>query len=118
MALQQIPGDLKSTTGKVETIEIVPDDPATVVSIVSVLYGTTAAGPAKIAVKADGKTFDLTILGGSNVLQVTLFSPNSSDGFATARQSASLVGQPPIELEDGIEFFGGLAIWSPEILGA
>jgi hypothetical protein len=118
MALQQIPGDLKSTTGKVETIEIVPDDPATVVSIVSVLYGTNAAGPVKVPVKTDGKTFDLTILGGSNVLQVTLFSPNSGDGFATAQQPPSGAGQPSLELEDGIEFFGGLAVWSPEILGA
>ncbi|RSL18009.1 hypothetical protein EDE15_3565 [Edaphobacter aggregans] len=118
MALQQVPGDLQSTTGKVETIEIVPDDPTTVISIVSVLYGTNANGPIPVPIKVDGKTFDLTILAGNNLLQITLFSPNSTDGFATAQQPPSAVGKPPLELEGDIEFFGGLAIWSPNILGA
>ncbi len=115
MALKEIPGDLSGTKGTVETIQIVPNDVATVLKIVSILYGTNAAGPVAVPVNADGKSFDLAILPGNNLLQVTLFSPNPVDGLATAQE---LLGGVVTILKDDIEFVGGVAVWSPEILGA
>jgi hypothetical protein len=114
MALQKIPGDIQGKTGAVETIQIAPADKNTHVTIASVLYGIDENGPVDIPVKADGKTFDLTIMAGANLLQVTLFSPDPVDGSATAKQGS---GKNTNSLEDDIEFVGGLAVWSPEILG-
>jgi hypothetical protein len=115
MALTQIQGDIEGTVGAVETIQIVPGESGTVVSITSVLYGTNASGPIAIPLNSDKKSFNLTILQGSNLLQVTLFSPNPTDGTAIAQQQAAAGG--PNELEDDIEFVSGVAIWSPEIVG-
>jgi hypothetical protein len=114
MPLQEIPGDLQGTTGAVEEIQIVPASPGTVVSIARILYGTNAAGPIKVPVNADKTSFDLTILPGSNLLQVVLFSPNKSDSGAVAQQTA---GGVVTTLADDIEFLNGLAVWTPEILG-
>jgi hypothetical protein len=115
MALTQTQGDIQGTTGAVETIQIVPGENGTVVTITTVLYGTNANGPISVPLNADKKSFNLTILQGSNLLQVTLFSPNQTDGSAIAQQQAATGG--PIELEDDIEFVGGVAVWSPEIVG-
>jgi|CZKJ01.1.fsa_nt_gi hypothetical protein len=116
MALQQTQGDIQGTKGAVETIQIVPGESGTVVTIVPpVLYGTDANGPISVPINSDKKSFNLTILQGSNLLQVTLFSPNPTDGTAIAQQQAATGG--PNELEDDIEFVSGVAIWSPEIVG-
>lgn len=116
MALTQTQGDLQGRTGAVESIQIVPGESGTVVTITTVLYGTNANGPISIPVNSDKKSFNLTILQGSNLLQVTLFSPNQTDGSAIAQQPTATGA--PVELEDDIEFVGGVAIWSPEIVGA
>lgn len=115
MALTQTQGDLQGKTGAVETIQIVPGESGTVVTITAVLYGTNANGPIVIPLNPGKKSFSLTILQGSNLLQVTLFSPNQTDGGAIAQQ-VSATGQT-IELEDDIELVGGVAVWSPEIVG-
>jgi hypothetical protein len=114
MALKEIVGDIQGAKGAVETIQIVPENNGTVVTISTVLYGTDANGPISVPISADKKSFNLTILPGSNLLQVTLFSPNQTDGSAIAQQTSS--GATTV-LEDDIEFVNGVAVWSPEIVG-
>jgi hypothetical protein len=114
MALKEIPGDIQGAKGTVETIQIVPGQRGTVVTIASVFYGTDANGPITIAINPDKTSFNLTILPGSNLLQVTLFSPNQIDSSAIAQQTSN--GTTTV-LEDDIEFVSGAAVWSPEILG-
>ena len=115
MALQEVPGDITGKVGAVETIQIVPGAIGVDVTITSVLYGTNAAGPIKVKLNNDHVSFDLTILSGNNLLQVVLFSPDKVDGNAIAQQTN---GGGVSILEDDIEFVGGLAVWTPEILGA
>jgi len=114
MALKEIPGDIQGAKGTVETIQIVPGQRGTVVTIASVLYGSDANGPSAVAINPDKTSFNLTVLPGSNLLQVTLFSPNQIDGTAIAQQ---ILNGATTVLEDDIEFVGGVAVWSPEILG-
>ncbi len=114
-ALTQVQGDIQGKTGAVETIQIVPGESGTVFAITTVLYGTNARGPISVPINADKKSFNLTILQGSNLLQVTLFSPNQTDGSAIAQQQSATGA--PIELEDDIEFVSGVAIWSRQIVG-
>jgi hypothetical protein len=115
MALKPTIGDIQGPKGAVETIQIVPGQSGTVVTIAKVLYGTDANGPISVPVNSDKKSFNITILPGSNLLQVTLFSPNKTDGSAIAQQTSN--GATTV-LEDDIEFVNGVAVWSPEILGA
>ena len=114
MALQQTQGDIQGTKGAVETIQIVPGESGTVVTITNVLYGTDANGPISVPINSDKKSFNLTILPGSNLLQVTLFSPNKTDGSAIAQQTSN---SATTVFEDDIEFVNGVAVWSPEIVG-
>jgi hypothetical protein len=114
MTLKEIPGDIQGTKGEVETIQIVPGQRGTVVTIASAFYGSNANGPISVTINPDKQSFDLTILPGSNLLQVTLFSPNQIDGSAIAEQVSNGV---TTVLEDDIEFVNGVAVWSPEILG-
>lgn len=114
MALKATVGDIQGTKGTVETIQIVPGENGTVVTIATVLYGTNANGPISIPLNPDGTSFNLTVLPGSNLLQVTLFSPNQTDGSAIAQQTSN--GATTV-LEDDLEFVNGVAVWSPEILG-
>ena len=114
MALKEIVGDIQGAKGTVETIQIVPGESGTVVTIATVLYGTDANGPISVPLNSDKKSFDLTILPGSNLLQVTLFSPNQTDGSAIAQQASN--GATTV-LEDDIQFVNGVAVWSPEIVG-
>jgi hypothetical protein len=114
MALKEVPGDIEGTTGSVETIQIVPGQDDTVVTIASVFYGTDANGPISIPLNADNKSFSLTILSGSNMLQVSLFDQNKSDGSAIAQQVSN--GSTNL-LEPDIEFVQGVAVWSPIIVG-
>jgi hypothetical protein len=114
MALKEVVGDIQGAKNTVETIQIVPGESGTVVTIASILYGTDANGPITVTPNSDNKSFNLTILPGSNLLQVTLFSPNQTDGSAKAQQTSS--GSTTV-LEDDIEFVNGVAVWSPEIVG-
>jgi hypothetical protein len=114
MALTEVPFDIQGTKGSVETIQIVPGQAGTVVTIATVFYGADANGPIEVTTNPDKKSFNLTILPGSNLLQVTLFSPNQTDGSAMAQQTA---GGATTVLEDDIEFVNGVAAWSPEIVG-
>lgn len=114
MALKQTLGDFQGAKGAVETIQIVPGESGTVVTIATIFYGTNANGPISVPVNSDKKSFNLTILPGSNLLQVTLFSPNQTDGSAIAQQTSN--GATTV-LEDDIELVNGVAVWSPEIVG-
>jgi hypothetical protein len=110
MPLQAVPGDLNGTTGAKETIQIVAVTPNMTVTIASIIYGSKP-----VTLNADGQSFDITILAGTNRLQVTLFSPDNTNGSAAARQS---LGGAITALDDDIEFVGGVAVWSPDIVGA
>jgi hypothetical protein len=115
MALKEVPGDIQGAKNTVETIEMVPGEGAPVFTITGVFYGTNANGPISVPLNADKKSFSLTILPDSNVLQVTLFSKNKTDGCcAIAQQTSNGVSTP---LEDDIEFVQGVAVWSPIIAG-
>jgi hypothetical protein len=114
MALRETIGDIQGAKGAVETIQIVPGESGTLVTIVTVLYGTDTDGPIKVLINPDKESFNLTILPGSNLLQVTLFSPNRTDGSAIAQQMSD---GTTIVVEDDIEFVNGVAVWSPEIVG-
>lgn len=89
MSLQQTAWTLSDTTGSVEAISI----DAANTTIAGVTYGVDANGVAKpVQVSSDGKSFQITVINGINLLVVTLISPGpSSDSVYFQQKTGSSV---------------------------
>ena len=108
--LQQTSWTLTSNTGNQETISI----DAANTAIAAVSYGTDASGaPNPVQVSADGKSFQITIIQGQNVLIVTLISPGpNSDVVHMVQQQG---GGGVIDLDSFVLFRQD--VWDPMIEG-
>jgi hypothetical protein len=114
MPIKPIIGGFECQAGSQETIQMTPTGPACINRIWSVLHGLDAASAKQIPLDASGDSFTITILPGTNHLQVLLQS--ASNEIQTV-----VVQQPPggaeFILEDDIEINGGVGTWTPQIVG-
>ena len=111
MALTPVPGDLQAPTGSQETVEVVPNNSGSIVTIVTVSYGgdTSAA-----QISQDGTNFTITIKNGQWPLYVFLHSPDPVDGSVKVQQTS---GGNVTVLTPFLPLRGGIAIWRQDVLG-
>jgi hypothetical protein len=111
VALTPVTGDIQAPTDSNETIQVVPNDPGSTITIMAVSYAGDLTA-AKIS--ADGTSFTITIKNGMCLLYVWLFSPDKVDGSATIQQTnagATTIFEPFFQLS------GGRGTWFQKVLG-
>jgi hypothetical protein len=111
MALTPVPGDLQAPTGSQETVQVVPNNPGSIVTIVSVSYGGDT-GAAQIS--QDGTSFTITIKNGQQALFVFLHSPDPVDGSVKIQQTS---GGNVTVLTSFLPLRAGIAIWRQDVVG-
>lgn len=114
MPITPIIGGFESQSGNKETIQITPTGPASINRIWSVLHGLDAASAKQIPLDPSGDSFTITVLAGTNHLQVLLNSSSNEIQTVVAQQPP---GGPEHILEDDIEINGGVGTWTPQIIG-
>lgn len=114
MPLTPIIGGYEGQAGSKETIQITPTGPASVNKIWSVLHGSDLANAKQIPLDPAGDSFAITVLPGTNQLQVLLASSSKEIQTVVAQQPP---GGPQFILEDDIEINGGVGTWTPQIFG-
>lgn len=109
MSLQQTSWTLSDTTGNQETVSI----DAANTTIAGVSYGVDGAGaPITVPVSTDGKSFQITIINGANVLIVTLISPGPDSDVVYVQQKT---GSSVVDLDSFVIF--RQEVWDPMIEG-
>ncbi len=107
MPLQQTSWTLADKTGAVESINL----DASNTTIVGVSYGTDASGN-PVNVPTDGKSFQITVLAGTNPLIVTLFSPGPDSDTVYVQQRS---GNTVTDLDSFVVY--RQEVWAPLIQG-
>jgi hypothetical protein len=109
MSLQQTSWTLSDATGSQETISI----DAANTTIAGVSYGVDGTGaPLTVPVSADGKSFQITIINGTNVLIVTLISPGPDSDLVYVQQKT---GGSVVDLDSFVIY--RQEVWDPMIQG-
>jgi hypothetical protein len=107
--LQQTSWTLSDTTGNLEIISI----DAANTTIAGVSYGVDGNGtPITVPISADGKSFQIKIISGTNVLIVTFISPGPDSDVVYVQQKT---GSTVVDLDSFVIF--RQEVWDPMIEG-
>jgi len=109
MPLQQTSWALSDTTGTQETMSI----DAANTTIAGVSYGVDGTGaPIPVQVSADGKSFQINVINGTNALIVTLISPGPDSDVVYMQQK---IGSSVVDLDSFVIY--RQEVWDPMIQG-